>query len=30
VSGPGQIELVTADAESRAFASRLEGILAQG
>jgi uncharacterized protein (DUF362 family) len=30
VSGPGQIELVTADAESRAFASRLEGILAEG
>jgi uncharacterized protein (DUF362 family) len=30
VSGPGEIELVTADAESRGYASRLEGILAQG
>jgi uncharacterized protein (DUF362 family) len=30
VSGPGEIELVTADAESQAYASRLEGILAQG
>jgi uncharacterized protein (DUF362 family) len=29
-AGPDQIELVTADAESRAYASRLEGILAQG
>jgi len=29
-SGPGDIELVTADAESRAYASRLERILAQG
>jgi hypothetical protein len=29
-SGPAEIELVTADAESRAFASRLERILAQG
>lgn len=30
VGGPAEIELVTADAESRALASRLEGILAQG
>jgi uncharacterized protein (DUF362 family) len=29
-SGPADIELVTADAESRALAARLEGILAQG
>ena len=29
-SGPGDIELVTADAESRAYASRLESILARG
>jgi len=29
-SGPADIELVTADAESRAYASRLEAILAQG
>jgi hypothetical protein len=29
-AGPGDIELVTADAESRAYASRLEGILAAG
>jgi uncharacterized protein (DUF362 family) len=30
VSGPGEIELVTADAESRAYAGRVERILAQG
>ncbi len=30
VSGPSQIELVTADPESRAYAGRLEQILAQG
>jgi len=29
-SGPDDIELVTADAESRAYASRLEAVLAQG
>jgi len=29
-TGPGEIELVTADAESRVYASRLEGILAEG
>ncbi len=29
-SGPGDIELVTADPESRAYATRLEGILAAG
>jgi uncharacterized protein (DUF362 family) len=29
-TGPGELELVTADAESRAYASRLEGILAEG
>ena len=29
-SGPAEIELVTADAESRAYASGLERILAQG
>ena len=29
-SGPGEIELVTADAESRAYAARLERILAEG
>jgi uncharacterized protein (DUF362 family) len=29
-SGPGDIELVTADAESRAYAGRLERILAEG
>jgi len=29
-SGPSDIELITADAESRAYASRLEAILAQG
>lgn len=30
VTGPGEIELVTGDAESRAYATRLKGILAQG
>jgi uncharacterized protein (DUF362 family) len=30
VSGPGEIELVTSDAESQAYASRLERILADG
>jgi uncharacterized protein (DUF362 family) len=30
VSGPGEIELVTADADSRAYATRLERILAAG
>jgi len=30
VTGPGEIELVTADAESRAYATRLKGILAEG
>jgi uncharacterized protein (DUF362 family) len=30
VSGPGEIDLVTSDAESRAYASRLERILAEG
>ena len=30
VSGPADIELMTADAESRAYATRLESILAQG
>ncbi len=30
VGGPADIELVAADAESRAYAGRLEGILAQG
>ena len=30
VSGPAAIELVTADAESRALAGRLERILAEG
>jgi uncharacterized protein (DUF362 family) len=29
-TGPGEIELITADAESRSYASRLEQILAQG
>jgi len=29
-AGPAEIELVTADADSRAYASRLEAILAQG
>jgi uncharacterized protein (DUF362 family) len=28
--GPADIELVTADAESRSYADKLEGILAQG
>jgi uncharacterized protein (DUF362 family) len=30
VSGPGEIELVSGDAESRWYAERVEGILAQG
>ena len=30
VGGPGEIELVTADAESRAYAGRVERILAEG
>jgi uncharacterized protein (DUF362 family) len=30
VSGPGEIELVTGDADSRSYARRLEGILADG
>jgi uncharacterized protein (DUF362 family) len=30
VSGPGEIELVTGDAESQAYATRLKGILAEG
>jgi len=30
VTGPGEIELVTGDAESRAYATRLKGILAEG
>jgi uncharacterized protein (DUF362 family) len=30
VSGPAEIELVTADAEGRALAGRLERILAEG
>jgi uncharacterized protein (DUF362 family) len=30
VSGPGEIELLTGDAESRAYARRLEGILGEG